>query len=267
MQQITANVFVETEYGGANVGFVSTSEGVVMIDTPNQPKDIIKWRDEINRRGEVRYIINTEYHRDHFTGNYFFPGTVIAHEKTREAIKLLPLQSVVERMLVGPDEVDFIAKYQVKAAGITFSEKLSIYLGHHTFDLIATPGHTDGQIAVFIPEERVVFTGDNVFHKVQVWIHEGNPFRWLESLQKLAELDAKVIVPGHGELCDKSYIPEIYSFIQEWIDAVKKAKQRGLSKEEAMDSISFLDRYPMHSASSGIELQRRNVSRIYELLA
>ena len=266
MQQITANVFVETKYGGANVGFVTTSEGIVMIDTPNQPQDILKWQDEINRRGEVRYLINTECHRDHFTGNYFFPGTVVAHQETRKAIKQLPLQSVVERIRVSPNDVNFIANYQVKEPSITFSDRLSIYLGHHTFDLINTPGHTDGQTAIYIPEEKVVFTGDNVVHKVQVWIHEGNPFLWLESLRKLEELNIEVIVPGHGELTDKNYIKEISSYIQEWIDAVKFAIDRGSSKEEAMNSISFLERYPMHSGSSGTELQRRNVSRIYELL-
>ena len=72
MQQISDNVFVEIEkrgeydsMPGCNCGFVVTSEGIVMIDTPSRPGQAVKWREEIARRGELRYIINTEYHIDH----------------------------------------------------------------------------------------------------------------------------------------------------------------------------------------------------------
>jgi len=271
MQQITANVYVETKFGGANVSFVTTSEGVVMIDAPGQPSNALRWGDEMKKSGEVRYLINTEHHRDHFTGNYFFPGTVVSHEETRRAITQFSLESIMERLRAspdraGPDEAALIEKYQVRPPTVTFSEQLNIYLGRHSFELIHTPGHTAGQIAVYVPEERVLFTGDNIFYKVQIWIHEGNPFHWLESLKKIEVMDVDVIVSGHGEVCDKSFIPEISSFIQEWIDAVRNAINQGLSKEEAMDKISFLDCYPMHSASSGTELQRRNVSQLYDLM-
>ncbi len=57
-----------------------------MIDTPKMPTDAIRWRDEIAKHGLVRYLINTKPHGDHFTGNYFFEGTVVAHGGTREAI-------------------------------------------------------------------------------------------------------------------------------------------------------------------------------------
>jgi len=55
MQKVTDNVYAETEFAGCNPGFVVTSEGVVMIDTPQMPVDAIKWRDEIAKHGHVRY--------------------------------------------------------------------------------------------------------------------------------------------------------------------------------------------------------------------
>ena len=91
MQQITNNIFVEIErpgeydsMPGCNYGFVVTSGGIVMIDAPSRPAEAIRWRDEIARRGELRYIINTGYHIDHISGNYFFPATVVSHEGCRE---------------------------------------------------------------------------------------------------------------------------------------------------------------------------------------
>jgi len=269
MQKITDNVYAETGFRGCNPGFVVTKEGVVMIDTPQMPADAIGWRDEIAKHGPVRYLINTEPHGDHFTGNCFFEGTVIAHEGTREVILAASVEEFTERIKqAAPESLPLIKGFSYRPPTITLSQRLTLYLGEHTFQLINHPGHTPYQVAVYIPEERVVFTSDNIFHKVQAFLHQALPYEWLDSLKRLQELEADVLVPGHGSLCDRSYIPEMSAFIQAWIDAVTAAINQGMSLEEAQDKISFLDRYP---AESGVEfmaqeLQRWNVARLYQVL-
>ena len=86
MQQITKNVYVETCIRGCNHGFVTTSDGVVLIDTPHKPSDAVKLKTEIAKHGQLRYIINTEPHGDHWTGNAYFDVPVIAHEGVRKRI-------------------------------------------------------------------------------------------------------------------------------------------------------------------------------------
>ncbi|HSF30333.1 MAG TPA: hypothetical protein VLK82_07660, partial [Candidatus Tectomicrobia bacterium] len=54
-----------------NHGFVTTSDGIVMIDSPHKPSDALKLKAEIEKRGRLRYIINTEPHGDYWTGNAF----------------------------------------------------------------------------------------------------------------------------------------------------------------------------------------------------
>jgi len=98
MQKITDNIYAETEFRGCNPGFVITTEGVVMIDTPQLPVDAINWRNEIAKHGPDRYLINTEPHSDHFTGNYYFEGTVVAHEGTREVIRAASVEQLRERL-------------------------------------------------------------------------------------------------------------------------------------------------------------------------
>ena len=270
MQQVSANVYVETAFRGCNPGFVTTKEGIVMIDSPQNPSDAMKWREQMKGKGEVRYLINTEPHGDHVTGNFFFPGTVIAHQGTRDALSSFDLNMVMERMkVIDPEGLPLMEGYSLKKPSITFSERLFLYLGEHTFEAIHLPGHTASEVAVHIPEERVVFTGDNIFYKVQAFLHQGYPEKWLESLKKIGELDVDVIVPGHGEVCDKSYLSEQASFIEEWVEAVRQAIKQGLSKEEAQAKISFLDRYPMGMGleAMGPEVQKMNVERLYDLLA
>ncbi|MBA7597141.1 Hydroxyacylglutathione hydrolase [subsurface metagenome] len=269
MQQIADNVYAETGFRGCNPGFVVTREGVVMIDTPQMPADAIKWRDEISKHGEVRYLINTEPHADHFTGNYFFEGTVVAHEGTREAILAASVDQLMERLRqIAPESLPLVEGFTYRPPEITLSERLTLYVGDHTFQLINLPGHTPFQVAVHIPEERVVFTSDNVFGKVQAWLHQALPYEWLDSLKRIQELDADVLVPGHGSICDRSYIPEMCAFIQAWIDEVTRAIDQGMSLEEAQDKISLLDRYPMEGGSEPMakEVQRWNVARLYEVL-
>ncbi len=270
MRQVTANVYVETGFRGCNPGFVTTREGVVMIDSPFRPSDAVKWRDEIAKKGEVRYLINTEPHGDHTVGNYFFPGVVIAHRGTREALLTTPVNMIHEQVLMmDPEGFSLMEGYRLKLPSIVFDDRLTLYLGDHTFELIHLPGHTPSEIAVYIPQERLVFTGDNVFHKVQTFLHEADPERWLHSLEAIRELDVDVLVPGHGELCGKDYLQEQALFIQEWVDAVKDAIRQGLSCEEAQERISFLDRYPMDIGleAMGPMVQMMNVARLYDLLS
>ncbi len=269
MKKITDNVYVETGFQGSNTGFVVTREGVVLIDTPQFPVDIINWRNEIARYGAVRYLINTEPHGDHFTGNHFFEGTIVAHEGTREAILAASVEQFKELLKrASPDSLSFMEGFSYRPPTITLSQKLTLYLGDHTFQLINMPGHTPFQIAVYVPEERVVFTSDNVVFRVQAFLNQALPYVWLESLKQMQELEADVLVPGHGNICNREYLPEMGAFVQAWIEAVTAAIDKGMSLEEAQDNVSLLDRYPMPPGieSMAREVQRMNVAHMYEVL-
>ena len=129
----------------------------------------------------MRYVINTHHHVDHVTGNFFFAGPVVADEKAREAF-FAPIAAVAgserveEAEKIGQGTMGYIRllrgehdpeslpllddeKYQVKVPTITFSEKLHLYVGDHEVEFINLPGHTDGQIGIYIPHEGVFSHG------------------------------------------------------------------------------------------------------------
>lgn len=269
MQQVTPRVFVETGYRGCNPGFVVTDEGVVLIDTPQIPKDALSYREIVFRYGKPLFLINTESHGDHFTGNFFFDVPVVAQRETREAILKADLEVLKERIrLLDPDFSKALESYKIRIPQVVFEKSLYLYLGGLTIELLHLPGHTAGETAVFIPEEKVVFTGDNLFHKTQVFLHEALPQNWLESLEILKKLEAEYFIPGHGEVCGKEYLDEQAAFLKDWIRAVKEAKEKGWTLEEAKERISFLDRYPMGPGMEafGRELQKMNVQRLYTLV-
>jgi cyclase len=268
MIQITKNVYVETGMPACNLGFVTTKEGIVMIDTPMRPTDAAKWRDEASKKGEIRYLINTEEHPDHWQGSYFFPGVLITHQETRDKLAKVPTAEVIERVKqIDPAGVPLIKGYQVRLADITLTENMNLYLGEHTIKLFHLPGHSTGGMGVYIPEERVVFTTDIIFHKMKSWLHESDPQKWLSSLKKLSDLDLEVIVPGHGALCKKDYLEEQARIVRQWVELVKSAIKQGLSVEEAQAKISSPDSYPkqLGTPKTESELNREIIARLYLL--
>ena len=99
---------------------------------------------------------------------------------------------------------------------------------------------------MYLPQEGVLFTGDNIFHRVKTFIQEADPWQWLATLTRIGEIDAAVIVPGHGEPCDRAYLAEQAEIIEAWIGAVEDFVRRGLSEEEALKQPApTADPYPI----------------------
>jgi cyclase len=270
MQQLTGNVFVNTQAKGCNFGFITTSDGIVMIDSPHKPSDAMKLKAEIAQHGQLRYIINTEPHGDHWTGNAFFEVPVIAHEGVRTRILNTDMEQHLARVAsFGPEEPKLLENYAPNLPVITFQNSLTVHVGDHTFQMIHMPGHTLYQAAILIKEEGVVFTSDNIFYKVQTFIQEANPDQWIEALDGLRRLDEEIFVPGHGAICDKSYLDEQGEYILEWKAYVQKAIDQGMAKDEAIEKLTAMtDRYSMDVGLEGQapRVMRMNVANLYDYL-
>ena len=127
MQQISSNVHIETRQKGANHGLVATSDGLVLIDTPHKPSDAVRLRSEIERLGSLRYIINTEPHGDHWTGNGFFDVPVIAHEGVRARMLAANMTEHLARVAsFGPEEPKLLENYRANAPVMTFAKRSEI---------------------------------------------------------------------------------------------------------------------------------------------
>lgn len=281
MEKVTETVYAETGLRGCNPGYVVTSDGVVVIDTPQLPTHAVKFRKEAEGHGPIRYIINTEHHIDHIFGNYYFKGAgiVVSHRDVYDNFmkvtpKLNPYHYAKEAIpmddpegeAIFPDEETYFQ--DPNKPTITFEGDVTLRVGAHTFELISTPGHTDGQIAVYVPEERVVFPGDTIFHGCQTWHMESDLYAWIDSLDFLKTLDADIIVPGHGPVCTKKEIDVQKAFLYEWITAVSVGIAKGWSKEECVARISFLDRFPVDIGQEYMAdfVNSNNVATLYDKL-
>jgi cyclase len=151
---------------------------------------------------------------------------------------------------------------------------MTLRLGEHTFQIILLAGHTPGQTAVYIPEEKVLFVSDNLSRHRSAALHDAIPDKWLASLEVYQTLDVRFIVTGHTGVITsdfKQYIDQQALAIRERVEAVKKAKAEGLSVDETSERIDKMFTRVASPASqdfaagAGIGGTRRWVSHIYHV--
>jgi cyclase len=246
---------------------VVTSEGVVVIDTPMVPSEAKKWREDIEKYGEIKYVINGEPHNDHVAGNCWMGGTLVAHEGTREAIKNNSREMFEGQLKwMAPDTLPLDKDFHYRLPDITFTGSLTLYLGKHSFHLLEMPGHTPSEIAVFVPEERVVFTSDNVVQAMPI-LFQALPDAWLKSLKKLEKLEVDTIVPGHGGVCDKAQLKVMADNIKYMVGEVKAAIAKGWSLKEIQEKVTFAERFPpIGPAEAMAPMRHGTIAHLYEVL-
>ncbi|MGP1674042.1 MAG: MBL fold metallo-hydrolase [Candidatus Limnocylindrales bacterium] len=270
MERLTDHVHAEVGLRGSNHGYVATSDGVVLIDTPFKPSDALRLGSALSVVGPLRYVINTEPHIDHWTGNAYLGAPVVAHDGVRRRILTTDVDEHRTRIAgLGPDEAQHASRYQARLPSITFSTELTLHVGDQELRLINMPGHTQYQAAVLVVGEGVVFTSDNVFSGVHTWLQEADPDAWLRALESLRALDADILVPGHGRVCGKAALDTQASIIGEWVGYVGDAVDRGMSRDDAMDTLTAMtDRFPMDVEQDGLapRVMRMNVANLFDYL-
>jgi cyclase len=281
MQQVTKSVFTSTTIRGCNPSYVVTSDGVVVIDTPQLPTKAVTMRRQAEARGPIRYLINTEHHVDHIFGNYYFKGagTVVQHQGVYDLFMVVlpnidPFAYGMEAIptddpegaAIAPDRETYFR--DPNKGTVVFSGNLTLHVGDHTFHLIHTPGHTRGQIAVHVPEERVVFTGDTIFNEVQTWLMESDVPQWLRALEQVRALDVDHVLPGHGPVTTTDYVATQRSVLLDWTTAVADAIAKGWSREETIARVNFADRYPVDIGQGYMmeHIQTKNAAALYDKL-
>jgi cyclase len=253
-----------------------------MIDSPMIPTDSLFWREIISTHGKPLLLINTHYHIDHVTGNFYFDVPSIAHEYTQSMFdqpiseisngaKRLDVENLshfdyishcVNRL--DPESDPLLEAYELSPPTIGFGGDLSLTIGETQFDLLHTPGHTPGDIGVFIPEERVYIAGDTVTNGQYPALGHCMPRLWIESLERIESLEPEIIVPGHGRVCSLETLREFKGTLQSIIEEVEDVIDSGQSQSEAEETVT------LESAGQALhadeQRHRTAIRRLYDQL-
>lgn len=271
MEEIARGVFVKTDYEGSNVGCILTDAGAVVVDTPLVPADGKAWATEVARvAGRVLYVFNTDHHRAHIIGNQYFDAPVIAHElawKEMTNYRDAFIERTKNLFKRQPEIVEQFDEVVIKKPEITFTGRLMLNKGGREIHFVHLGGHTPATSGVWLPAERILFTGDVVVVGEHPALGQSDSKQWLAVLARLRKTSLKWIVPGHGPLCNVEATVPISDYIRTLRAKVRSQYKAGRSKSEAAVVISqMIDLFPYRPGDkSFVEKRiRAGVSRIYD---
>jgi len=272
LRELAPGVYVETGYEGGNVGAILTERGAVLVDTPMLPPDARAWRSMVASLGggTIYSVVNTDYHPEHFLGNAaFMPTRVWGHEAaTRQIAKYRT--SVLDQLAASlrkehPALAEEVAQLDIYPPEITVGDRATLHLGKRTLQVLHLPGHTPASLGVYLPEERILFAGDNIVNNEHPTMVQANTLTWIDTLRRIQRMDVDLLVPGAGEPCGKDVIEPLIAYITEMRRRVAELFEAGASRREAVDKVGMLDFFPVpESQAARIKRRRReNVERVY----
>lgn len=228
--------------GAANSGFVVTNEGVVVIDAQG-PKDLAlllkKKIHEITDKPIV-YVINTHYHGDHTYGNQYFKEAkeIISHENTQKNLIEKDKQHREQfKKFFGENALE---GFELTLPTKTFKDTLTLRAGGKTMELAYLGrGHTDGDIIVYLPIERIMFGGDLLYKDRLPWLGDAYISDWIETLKALKNFDAGIYMPGHGNIGNIDMLFALQQYLVDLELEVKKHIEKGKTIDEIKKEITL----------------------------
>ena len=271
VQQLAKGVYVHTGKGfDSNSGIILTDEGVIVIDTGQNPIEARAIADTVKKLTNmpVRIVINTEPHGDHTTGHFVFPGAVViaaegAVESMRGADKAAPNR--IETMAAtSPEMKAALEGYRLITPHIEYRDKMTISLGGKTLELRHMKGvHSESDSMVWLPNERVVFSAsayvNNQVNILRPFVTIPDILAWGKTMKAL---NPQHVVPGHGtptttQLFDDG--EKYYALLMQRVDAAMK-------QGKSLDQIKAEVKMPEYASWGSQERMPTNIEAAYRAL-
>ncbi|HYF75480.1 MAG TPA: MBL fold metallo-hydrolase [Candidatus Nitrosocosmicus sp.] len=220
-----------TEEGGAlsNSGVIDLGEKTVVFDTflsADAASELRKFAERQTGR-KVSFVVNSHCHFDHTLGNCAFDNdtAIITTKKILQELKahegeLTGMKKQAPQILTSlreslASEADEMSKkmlerdiryfemlnsesFSLRLPDITFEDSYAVEGTSRKVLLIETEGHTGSDIMLYLPEEKIAFTGDLLFTGTHPWLGAGDPEQWINTLHGLQNYELQLLLPGHG---------------------------------------------------------------------
>jgi cyclase len=303
-EKVTDGVYYATASGtmtvGANSPIIVTDTEAIVIDseiTPAAARALIADIKAITDK-PVKYVIDSHYHYDHAFGNQVFGPDVqvIGHENTRKRLLTNVLEQYTYQVSLNPQRaetlrqriaaekdpaqkapleralanqlayLDQVKEIKVTPPTVTLDKKMTLYRGGREIQLLYFGrGHTDTDVVVYLPKEKIVCTGD-LMESVVSYMGDAYADEWSATLDRLLTLDFDTVLPGHGVVFKgKAHIQAFQRYVNSLLKQTLDLKKQGVAADAAaprIDMTSFAPDFPQ-LRTPGVDVAA--VRRIYAL--
>ena len=272
LNEIASGVYVEDGYEGGNVGLIIAEGQGLLIDTPMLPPDARAWRDTIESLGirSIYGIVNTDYHPERMLGNATFgPVRTWGHGASARPIAKYN-QGGAEQVAApyrtrNPALAEEIMEIELLLPEIEVDDRLTLHLSGRRVVIYFMEGHTPASLGVYLPDEQVLFAGENVTSRAEPVMYQANSLAWIETLERIKGMQVEQIVPGEGAVCGKEVLDPLIDHITELREQTLALFRRGASRREAVEKVEIQERFPVpdDQAARARRRRRENLERIY----
>jgi len=277
---VTENVYV-INGAGCNVVFQVTEDGILVVDAgekPSMTEQVLLLIKEVSGQ-PIRYLILTHYH--HTVGADEFPQTtiMIAQTNTRSNIPLyrktlselmgkdiLKLSKNLENVRPGNNserdniikqietrkkQLDGIKQQKDILPQITFDANIKIHLGVQSAEILYLgPGHTNGDVIIHFPEEKVLCVGDLIYTNGWIPRLDGDAGssvdNWIKIFEHITEMDVNKIIPGHGKVIGKEEFIRTSKTASEYLTDLKAEVKKYVDQKHSLEYIKANLRLPKY---------------------
>ena len=253
----------------ANVTIIETREGVVLIDTGQTPAEsrIVSGIVKKLTLHPVRFIILTEPHGDHASGNFVFspPATVVAHAGATESMKKANFEARNKQLIAAhPEMRDALKGFRLVTPHIEYNQKMTLAVGELAFELIYLRNvHSEADTAIWLPKERILWAAASVGVKRYPNLR---PFLSIEdilaSIKMMRALNPEVVIAGHGAPGTTQIFDEMERYYALLLERVGNLAREGKSLDEIKQELrmpEFDDWAAKERFSTNVELAYKAV--------
>lgn len=248
-----------------NLSFVITGEGVLVVNAGDNYLLARALHEEIKKITDqpVKYVVLENGQGHAMLGSSYWKEQgvpVIAHEDARKEIEE---QSFALLEIMQAQAREKAEGTQVVLPDITFEDKKVIHLGDERIEILNLgPAHSPGDILVWLPNRKLVISGDMAFHERMLPLFEHTDSKaWIETWDRFEALGAKVVIPGHGGPTDmdtvRRYTRDYLVFLRENIGDV-------LDEGGTLQDAYLIDQSPYMHLHTAEFLAKRNAGQVFQ---
>ena len=236
--KLSDHAYAYTAEGDPNTGVVIGDDAVMVIDTQATPvmaQDVVRHVRTVTDK-PIEYVVLSHYHAVRVLGaSGYRPRQVIASRDTYDLIVErgeADMKSEIERFPRLFQAVESVPGLTWPT--LVFEHRLTVWLGKLQVEIMQLGrGHTKGDTVVWLPQDRVMFSGDLVEYGATPYTGDAYLTDWPATLDAIEALNPAKLVPGRGASLQtpedvKAGLNDTREFITEMFDAVKRGVEQGL---------------------------------------
>jgi glyoxylase-like metal-dependent hydrolase (beta-lactamase superfamily II) len=269
--RLSENAYAYTTEGDPNTGVVVGDDGVMVIDTqatPAMAQDVIRRIRQVTDK-PIKYVVLSHYHAVRVLGaSAYQPREIIASEATLEMIRERGKEDMASEIGRFPRlfrDVESIPGLTWPT--LTFAQEMTVWMGKLEVRISHVgAGHTRGDSIVWLPAQKVLFSGDLVEYNAGIYTGDAQLAEWPATLDRLAALKPERLVPGRGAAMmtaadsltaiafTRDFVSALFACAEESVAAGKNLRQVYEAARARLDPV--YGRYPIYEHCMPFDVTR-----------